>query len=188
MKKLALSMACVVMSVAAAQAADYKIDPAHTNARFYIDHFNTSTNSGGFYGINGDITFVEEEMSGDISVSIPVNTLNTGFKAFDEHMLSSDILDVEKHPTIDFKSTKLNFDDKKLTSVEGNLTMKGQTHPVELKATKFNCYESPMVNAEVCGGDFETTIDRTQWGVDYLVKEGMEKMVTLKIQVEAVKQ
>ena len=188
MKKLALSLPLVLASVFAAQAADYKLDPSHTNARFYIDHFNTSTNHGGFYGIEGDISFAEENMTGEINVSIPVKTLNTGFADFDGHILSADILDAENHPTIEFKSTKLNFEDKKLTSVEGDLTMKGQTHPVELKATKFNCYESPMLNADVCGGDFETTIDRTQWGVDYLVKEGMDKMLRLELQVEGVKQ
>lgn len=188
MKKLVLSLPILFASVVAAQAVDYKIDPVHTNARFNIDHFNTSTNHGGFYGIEGDITFSEEDMSGEINVSIPVNTLNTGSKAFDGHILSADILDAEKHPTIEFKSTKLNFEDKKLATVEGNLTMKGETHPVELKAVKFNCYDNPMLKAEVCGGDFETTIDRTQWGVDYLVEQGVDKMVTLQIQVEAAKQ
>lgn len=188
MRKIVLSFSCLLMSVVAAQSAAYKIDPAHTNARFYIDHFNTSTNSGGFYGITGDVAFSSENMTGSLSVSIPVSTLNTGLEGFDAHMKSADILDAENHPTIEFKSTVWNFDGNKLISVDGNLTMKGQTHPVQLKATKFGCYDSPIFNAEVCGGDFEATIDRTQWGVDYLVKEGMEKKITLKIQAEAIKQ
>lgn len=44
-----------------------------------------------------------------------------------------------------------------------------------------------MLKAEVCGGDFETIIDRTQWGMDYLVNIGMSKQVKLTIQIEAVK-
>ena len=47
----------------------------------------------------------------------------------------------------------------------GKLTLKGKTHPVVLKATKFNCYVNPMFKREVCGGDFETTIQRSQWGI-----------------------
>ncbi|HWD12247.1 YceI family protein [Pseudochrobactrum sp. sp1633] len=188
MKKIILPLIATLLSVSAAQAADYKLDPDHTKAVFYIDHFNTSTNSGGFYGITGGISYSPETQTGSVKVSIPVNTLNTGLPGFDKHVKSADMLDAEKHPTIEFNSTKWNFSDNKLASVDGDLTIKGQTHPVQLKATKFGCYQSPIFKAEVCGGDFEATIDRTQWGVDFLVKEGMEKMVTLKIQAEAVKQ
>ncbi len=56
----------------------------------------------------------------------------------------------------------------KVSSVDGTLTLLGQTHPVTLKATKFNCYNSPMLKTEVCGGDFETVIDRSKWGMNYL--------------------
>ena len=54
-----------------------------------------------------------------------------------------------------------------LTAVAGTLTMMGQTHPVTLKANRFNCYLNPMFKREVCGGDFETVIQRSQWGVNY---------------------
>ena len=70
----------------------------------------------------------------------------------------------------------------------GKLTLLGQTHPVTLKANTFNCYQSPMLKREVCGGDFETTIDRTQWGMDYGVSFGMPKTVRLIVQAEAIKQ
>ena len=64
----------------------------------------------------------------------------------------------------------------------------GKTAPVTLKATQFNCYDSPMLKREVCGGDFETTIDRTQWGMNYGVEWGFPKNVRLVVQIEAVKQ
>ncbi len=44
-----------------------------------------------------------------------------------------------------------------------------------------------MKKAEVCGGDFEAVIDRSQWGMNYLVNAGMTKNVALHIQIEAVK-
>lgn len=44
-----------------------------------------------------------------------------------------------------------------------------------------------MAKTEVCGGDFSTTIDRTKWGMDYLVNVGMAKNVRIDIQVEAAK-
>ncbi|EBC6087838.1 polyisoprenoid-binding protein, partial [Salmonella enterica] len=104
------------------------------------------------------------------------------------HIRSSDILDAEKYPEIVFKSTKWHFEDNKPVSIDGLLTMKGVTKPVTLTTTKFGCYMSPIFKAQVCGGDFVTQIDRTQWGVDYLVDMGMTKVVDIKIQAEAVKQ
>jgi polyisoprenoid-binding protein YceI len=58
---------------------------------------------------------------------------------------------------------------------------------VTLKATTFNCYDNPMLKREVCGGDFETTIKRSQWGMTYGLP-GIPDDVRLVIQVEAVKQ
>ena len=86
-----------------------------------------------------------------------------------------------------FVSTKFHFSGGKVSAVDGKLPLLGKTHPVKLTANKFNCYQSPMLKTEVCGGDFSTTIDRTQWGMNYLVKEGMTKNVRIDIQIEAAK-
>jgi polyisoprenoid-binding protein YceI len=59
---------------------------------------------------------------------------------------------------------------------------------VTLKANPFNCYQNPMLKREVCGGDFETTIDRTQFGMVYGIDWGFPKDVRLVVRVEAVKQ
>lgn len=175
-----------------AHAATYEIDAAHTNARFAIDHFNTSTNVGGFFGLTGSMEFDKEARKGKIDITIPIDSLQTGSEAFTGHLKSADLFNAEAHPNMRFESTKFNYVGKgkarKLPSVDGNLTLLGQTHPVRLKANKFKCYDSPMAKAEVCGGDFSTTIDRTKWGMDYLVAMGMAKKVRIDIQVEAVKQ
>ncbi len=177
---------------ATAHAATYEIDAAHTNARFAIDHFNTSTNVGGFFGLTGSMEFDKEARKGKIDITIPIDSLQTGSEAFTGHLKSADLFNAEAHPNMRFESTKFNYVGKgnarKLSSVDGNLTLLGQTHPVRLKADKFNCYDSPMAKAEVCGVDFSTTIDLTKWGMDYLVAMGMAKKVRIDIQVEAVKQ
>jgi polyisoprenoid-binding protein YceI len=59
---------------------------------------------------------------------------------------------------------------------------------VTLKATQFNCYMNPMFKREVCGGDFETTIQRSQWGMGWGLNMGAPDAVRLLVQVEAVKQ
>ncbi|WP_066800185.1 YceI family protein [Moraxella oblonga] len=192
MKRLLSSLAVASLLVSGVAYADnYKIDPFHTNARFAIDHFNTSTNVGGFYGLTGDMTYTAGGQ-GKLDITIPVDKLQTGSAEFTGHLKSADLFNAEQHPTMRFESTKFNYTGKgktrKLTSVDGNLTLLGKTNPVRLYAKKFNCYQSPMLNAQVCGGDFSTTIDRTKWGMNYLVDVGMTKNVRLDIQVEAVKQ
>ena len=188
MKKLLLA-ASLLPVFTSAIAAEYKLDPSHSNARFYIDHFNTTTNHGGFYGINGIVEFDPANETGAVEITIPVNTINTGDAGFDGHMQAADLLNEASFPAITFKSTTWVFNDHKPTEITGDLTILGKTHPVTLEATKFNCYESPMFEgAEVCGGDFQTTIDRTHWGVDFMVDNGMTKDVVLEIQVEGVKQ
>lgn len=177
-----------VEKVKPSTSTSYKLDPNHANVRFAIDHFGTTTNTGGFYGLTGDMEYNPAKRMGSINVDIPVNSLNTGSEAFDKHLKSGDFFDAEKYPTANFKSTKFHFKNGKVTKVDGNLTLLGKTNPVSLKATKFNCYNSPMLNAQVCGGDFETTIDRTKWGMDTYVKMGFAKDVKLNIQVEAVQQ
>ncbi|MGO3219687.1 YceI family protein [Psychrobacter celer] len=175
------------MMSTAGQAATYELDPKHTAVRFFVDHFGTSTNAGGFYNLSGILEYAPKEQKGFIGITIPMGSLSTGIKEFDGHLKSADFFNVKEHPTAYFKSTNWQFDGNKVKSVTGDLTLLGQTHPVTLTATKFNCYDSPMLNAEVCGGDFETTIDRTKWGIDTYTDGGMMKNIKLVVQVEGSK-
>lgn len=83
---------------------------------------------------------------------------------------------------------KFAFSGDKVALVEGKLAMLGRTQPVTLKPNQFHCFESPMLEREVCGGDFETTIGRTTVDVNQGVDRVFLKSVRLVMQVEAVKQ
>jgi polyisoprenoid-binding protein YceI len=171
-----------------AHAANYAIDPAHTYATFEIGHFGTSTNRGRFDKKEGKVEFDRAAKTGKVEIAIDTKSVNTGYGAFNEHLQSAELLDAAKFPKMTFVSTQFNFAGDKLVDVAGKLTLLGKTQPVTLKATNFNCYDNPMLKREVCGGDFETTIDRTQFGVNYGIDWGFPKNVRLLIQVEAVKQ
>jgi len=171
-----------------AQAASYAIDPSHTYVTFEISHFGTSTNRGRFDKKEGKVEFDRAAKTGKVEIAIGTASVNTGFAKFNEHLQSADLFDSAKYPDVKFVSDKFNFNGDKLSDVTGNLTLLGKTQPVTLKAVNFNCYDSPMLKREVCGGDFETTIDRTQFGMNYGIDWGFPKNVRLLIQVEAVKQ
>jgi polyisoprenoid-binding protein YceI len=186
---LGLAIATTLLSAGAhAETATYAMDPSHTFVTFEISHFGASTNRGRFDKKEGTVQLDRAAKTGKVDVTIDTASVNTGFAAFEKHLKSADLFNAEKFPTIKFASDKFVFDGDKVTEVQGNLTLLGKTQPVTLKASQFNCYQSPMLKREVCGGDFETTIDRTAFGMNYGIDWGFPKNVRLVIQVEAVKQ
>ena len=176
------------MGTAQAQSATYVLDPTHTFVTFEIGHFGTSTNRGRFDKKEGTVQFDRAGKTGKVDLTIDATSISTGTPPFDKHLQSADLFNAAKFPTIQFSADQFRFNGDKVSEVAGKLTLLGQTHPVTLKANTFNCYQSPMLKREVCGGDFETTIDRTQWGMDYGVSFGMPKTVRLIVQAEAIKQ
>jgi len=186
---LALAAAAVLSAGAAqAQSAAYAIDPTHTFVTFEISHFGATTNRGRFDKKEGTVQFDRAGKTGKVEITVDTTSINSGTPAFDKHLQSPDIFNAAKYPTIKFVSDKFSFNGDKVSEVAGQLTLLDKTHPVTLKATQFNCYQSPMLKREVCGGDFEATIDRTQWGLDYGVQYGFPKNVRLVVQIEAIKQ
>ena len=180
--------AATALTAGAAQAANYAIDPTHTFVTFEISHFGTTTNRARFDKKQGTVEFDRAAKTGKVDISIDVASVNTGTAAFDKHLQSADLLDAAKFPKARFVSDKFAFNGDKVAEVSGQFTLLGKTVPVTLKANKFNCYENPMLKREVCGGDFEATIDRSAHGLNYGLDWGFAKNVRLVVQVEAVKQ
>ena len=180
--------AALVTGVAQAESASYTIDPTHTFVTYEIGHYGTSTNRGRFDKKEGTVQFDRAGKAGKVEISFDATSINSGTPAFDKHLQSADLFNAAQHPKITFVSDKFSFNGDKVSEVSGQLTLLGKTGPVTLKANQFNCYQSPMLKREVCGGDFEATIDRTQWGMNYGVEWGFPKNVRLVVQIEAVKQ
>jgi polyisoprenoid-binding protein YceI len=180
--------ALVSLGTAQAQSATYAIDPTHTFVTFEVQHFGTSTNRGRFDKKEGTVSFDRAGKTGKVDISIDAASISTGTAPFDKHLQSKDFFNAAEFPKVTFTSDKFNFNGDKVSEVSGMLTLLGKALPVTLKASNFNCYQSPIVKREVCGGDFETTIDRMQWGMGTYVPPGQPGNVKLVIQVEAVKQ
>ena len=185
---LASTLAAVISANVYAEVVNYNIEPTHTFVTFEISHFGTSTNRGRFDKKEGTVQLDRVAKTGKVDLTIDMASINTGTQGFDKHLQGMDIFNVKDNPTSQFTADKFTFNGDKVSEVAGTLTMMGKTNPVVLKATNFNCYQHPMIKREVCGGDFETTIDRSQWGVNYGLIFGFPKNVRLVIQVEAVKQ
>ena len=184
---IATALAAAALT-AQAQAATYTIDPTHTFATFEISHFGTSTNRGRFDKKSGTVQLDKAAKTGRVELTIETGSINSGTAAFDKHLQSKDFFNATEFPTAKFVADKFSFNGDKVTEVAGTLTLLGKTHPVVLKASNFNCYMSPMLKVEVCGGDFETTLVRSQYGMGWGLNFGFSDNVRLLVQVEAVKQ
>jgi polyisoprenoid-binding protein YceI len=184
---LLLSALLAAAGAAQAQSATYAIDPTHTQVIFEAKHFGTSTNRGRWDKKEGTVTLDKAAKTGKVELTLDMASISTGIGPFDGHLKSKDFFNAEQFPTAKFVGDKFVFDGDKVKSVTGELTMLGKANPVTLTASGFGCYENPRMKREVCGGDFEATIQRSQWGMGYGLP-GIPDSVRLLIQVEAIKQ
>jgi polyisoprenoid-binding protein YceI len=108
--------------------------------------------------------------------------------AFDTHLKGPDFFNVELFPRARFVGDQFSFSGEKLASVSGTLVMRGKSVPVTLNAISYGCYDHPMLKREVCGGDFEATLQRSAWGITFGLPAVTPDQVRLLIQVEAIRQ
>lgn len=182
----ALAGSWCVSSVAA--PVRHVVEPNHTFVMFEVRHFGTSTVRARFDRVDGVVVVDFAARRGEADILIDTGSVSSGIAAFDAHLRNADFLDAARVPQARFAGTDFRFDGERIVSVSGQLTLLGNTHPVRLDATNFNCYDSPIVKARVCGGDFETTIERSKWEMTWGIDKGIPDRVRLLIQIEAIAQ
>ena len=171
-----------------AQPADYRIDPTHTFVNFEVDHWGTSINRGRFDRKQGSIRFDRATQQGSVDITVDMASVSTGTPAFDAFLQGFQMFDAASYPSARFVADAFNLSDPATRRVTGQLTLLEQTHAVVLEVRRFNCYLNPLFRREVCGGDFEARLDRSQWGLNYGLAFGFPKEVRLLIQIEAIRQ
>jgi polyisoprenoid-binding protein YceI len=106
----------------------WKLDPAHSHAEFKVKHMMISNVKGSFNGLSGTLTeHTTDATLSSVEASIDVATVNTGDAQRDAHLKSADFFDVEKYPTMTFKSTSVKPNGDGGYNVTGDLSLHGQT-------------------------------------------------------------
>ena len=186
MKLQILIATLLAASTTSAIAATYNIDPTHTFPSFEADHMGLSVWRGKFNKTSGTVTLDAKTKTGALDIAIDPASINFGFDKMDSHARGPDMFNVEKFPTITYKSKSFKFDGDQLVGVDGELTMLGVTKPVALKVNKFKCIMHPMLKKEACGADVTGTFKRDDFGISFGLPN-FSPEVKLAIQVEAVK-
>mgnify|MGYP003346026141 FL=1 len=189
MKNIGLFCCMMAMTAVASMAAaadSYTIDPAHTFPRFEINHFGFSTHHGQFNKTAGKIVLDRVAKTGSIDITVQTASIGTGDPRLESELRSEKFFDVEKHPTMVFKSKAVHFNGDVPASAEGELTLLGVTRPLTLAISQVKCGTHPYNKKEDCGALVSGNLKRSDFGMKaFLPIVGDE--VTLRIQVEAWK-
>jgi polyisoprenoid-binding protein YceI len=173
---------------ALAQTSDWTIDPAHSTAQFTVRHLGISNVSGTFTKVSGTVSLNEKDITqSQVNASIDVNSVDTRVENRDKDLKSPHFFEVDKYPTIEFKSKRIIKSGDQL-KVIGDLTIHGTTREVTLDGDPLTPEISdPWGNARR-GFSATTSINRKDFNLTYnnLLKSG-EAVVgdTVKIQVDA---
>ena len=109
----------------------WKIDPVHSVAEFKVKHMMISNVKGQFTAVTGVATLDEADVAKSrVEASIDAASVNTRDTQRDAHLKSADFFDVEKFPTLSFKSTRVTRTADGELDVTGNLTIHGVTREV----------------------------------------------------------
>jgi polyisoprenoid-binding protein YceI len=152
-----------------APAAEYEVDPEHSNASFTTKHMMVSNVRGEFSKISGKVVLDEKNLAkSSIEASIDATSVTTRVAARDGHLKSEDFFWVEKHPNITFKSTKVAAGKgKDQYVVTGDLTIRGVTKPVTLDVN------SPAAEVKDLGGGLRrgatatAKVNRKDWNLNW---------------------
>jgi polyisoprenoid-binding protein YceI len=173
---------------ALAQTSNWNVDPAHSTAQFTVRHLGISNVTGNFTKVSGTVVLNDTDMTkSQVSASIDVNSVDTRVEARDKDLKSPNFFDVEKYPTIEFKSKRITGSGGKL-QVIGDLTIHGTTREVTLDVDGPTPEMTDPWGNSRRGISATTTINRKDFNLLYnnILKAGEAAVGdTVKIQIDA---
>ncbi|HKU85783.1 MAG TPA: YceI family protein [Casimicrobiaceae bacterium] len=184
--RIAVTTLAALITLPAAAAETYVLDPVHSQPGFETRHLGLSNQTGSFTKSSSKVTIDRAAKKGSVDVTIDATSIRT----FDANRLDAVVkgekyFNVEKFPTITFKSDNVKFDGDRVVAVVGELTMLGVTRPVTLDVQNFACGAHPFNKKLMCGGQATATIKRSDWGMTAGVPYAPADEVKVIIPIEA---
>jgi polyisoprenoid-binding protein YceI len=142
----------------------YNVDPSHSNVGFEVRHMGIATVRGRFGALQGTI-----DASGDAPVlqgSVDVSTIDTGDANRDGHLKGAEFFDAEQHPQITFHSTATEVGSDGQITLQGEITIKGISKPIELTGEIAENGQDPWGNERI-GLELTSVIDRRDFDLKW---------------------
>jgi polyisoprenoid-binding protein YceI len=180
-------------TTAPAAVSTWKIDPVHSSAEFRVRHMMISNVRGHFTGISGTLTYNEADAAqSKVEASIDAASIDTREPQRDTHLKSAEFFDVEKFPTLEFRSSHVARRADGTLTLSGPLTMHGVSHDVEFALEgPTPPVKDPWGNERI-GVHALTKINRSDFGLTFnAILDGGAVMVgeevTITLELEFVK-
>jgi len=161
----------------------WKFDPMHTQVEFSAKHLGMMTVRGHFAEVTatGQLNPDQPERS-TVEVTINTASIRTHNEQRDNDLRSSNFLEVDKYPTITFKSTKIEQKGPDRGTLTGDLTIKGITRPVTLSVVKYGEFNDPRMGHRI-GYAAETKINRKDFGMRFDMMLDGKFIVSNEVQI-----
>ncbi|GAA5188953.1 YceI family protein [Rugosimonospora acidiphila] len=165
-------------------AGTYTLDQAHKRVGFVARHMMVSKVRGGFGEASATITVAENPLESSVSATIQAGSITSGQEQRDGHLKSGDFLEVEKYPTLEYRSTGVKSFNGTEFLLTGELTIKDVTVPVDLKVELEGVTTNPY-GKPVFGFSATAEIDREAFGLTYnMALEAGGVMISKNIKIE----
>jgi polyisoprenoid-binding protein YceI len=172
-------------------AGTWKADPVHSEIAFSVRHLMISKVRGRFTGYDVSIVTSEDPLASSVTATIDLGSVDTGNEQRDNHLRSADFLEVERYPTMIYRSTAMRRADDSWI-VDGELTLHGVTRHVPL-AVEMNGFGPDPWGGQRAGFSATAQINRRDFGIDLTVPldgggVGVGDKVSISLEIQAVLQ
>ncbi len=166
-------------------AGQYAIDNTHAYIGFSYNHLGFSKPILYFRTMDGALHFDEQNpRKSRVNITIDATSIDTGVPIFDDHLRDKKhFFNTKEHPKIRFRSTSIKALKGDKYQLRGNLTIKGVTRPVTLKATLNKKGIHPFKKVKALGFSATGTLKRSDWKLNYAVPN-VSDQVGLTIEIE----
>ncbi|MDX6766626.1 MAG: YceI family protein [Candidatus Methylacidiphilales bacterium] len=159
----------LLVSPAVAAPQVFKIDPVHSSVGFKIRHLGISWVTGSFKEFEGQVSFdPEKPEASSVVVTVQAASVDTGSAKRDAHLKKPELFNVEKFPTLSFKSTKVEKTGDNTYKVTGDFTLLGTTKPLTVEFTGTDEVKG-MQGETRRGGETTFVIKRSDFGMNYSI-------------------
>jgi len=185
-----IGIVATLLLTAKVHAADtFTIDPAHTRIGFSARHFGINYVKGVFKEFTGTLVTDGDTLK-EATGTIQVQSIDTGVAQRDNHLRTADFFDATNHPTITFKTKRVEKSGDDLILI-ADFTMRGVTKELRLPATLSKPIKDPWGNTRV-GLEAKTKLNRKDYGIRYndMIEGGIPAVgdeIGIEINAEAIK-
>ena len=186
MKKLLLFVSACVFAVAAMSQNTYTLDKNHARLSFSVLHLGISHIEGNFKTVNATFISSKEDFSDAvIGMNADINSINTEVEMRDNDLKSSNWFDAGKYSTLIFKSSSFKKVSGKDYKLKGNITIHGETKPIEFDVVFNGKGQNPISKIYSLGFTISGKLNRSDFGIGKdALSTGVGNEIELKSNVE----